>query len=32
VITFKEVTVNQPLADDQFQLKIPDGTQIQNLH
>ncbi len=31
VITFHEVTVNQPLADNQFQLKIPDGTQIQSL-
>ncbi len=31
VITFKEVTVNQPLEDNQFQLKIPDGTQIQKL-
>jgi hypothetical protein len=31
VITFQKVTVNQPLADDQFQLKIPDGTQIQKL-
>jgi len=31
VITFQKVTVNQPLPDNQFQLKIPDGTQIQNL-
>src|SRR5215470_1081669 len=31
VITFQKVTVNQPLPDNQFQLKIPEGTQIQNL-
>jgi hypothetical protein len=31
VITFQKVTVNQPLADDQFQMKIPEGTQIQHL-
>jgi hypothetical protein len=31
VVTFKEVTINQPLEDNQFQLKIPDGTQIQKL-
>jgi hypothetical protein len=31
VITFQKVTVNQPLADNQFELKIPEGTQIQNL-
>jgi hypothetical protein len=31
VVTFKEVTVNQPLADNQFQLTIPEGTQIQKL-
>jgi len=31
VITFQKVTVNQPLPDNQFELKIPNGTQIQNL-
>ena len=31
VITFQKVTVNQTLKDDQFQLDIPTGTQIQNL-
>jgi hypothetical protein len=31
IITFQKVTVNQALPDAQFQLKIPDGTQIQNL-
>ena len=31
VITFQKVTVNQPLPDNQFQLDIPKGTQIQNL-
>jgi hypothetical protein len=31
VVTFKEVTINQPLADNQFQLKIPEGTQVQKL-
>src|SRR5277367_5196150 len=31
VITFQKVTVNQPVPDDQFEMKIPDGTQIQNL-
>jgi hypothetical protein len=31
VITFKKLTVNQPLADDQFELKIPEGTKIQAL-
>jgi outer membrane lipoprotein-sorting protein len=31
VITFQKVTVNQSLPDDQFQLKIPEGTHIQNL-
>ncbi|QNI31627.1 DUF4292 domain-containing protein [Alloacidobacterium dinghuense] len=31
VITFQKVTVNQTLKDDQFQLDIPKGTQIQNL-
>jgi hypothetical protein len=31
VITFQKVTVNQTLKDDQFQLDIPKGTQIQNM-
>ncbi|HEX3438362.1 MAG TPA: DUF4292 domain-containing protein [Pseudacidobacterium sp.] len=31
-ITFQKVTVNQPLDDAQFQLKIPSGTQIQTMH
>jgi hypothetical protein len=31
VITFQKVTVNQPLPDNQFQLDIPKGAQIQNL-
>jgi hypothetical protein len=31
VITFEKVTVNQTLKDNQFQLDIPSGTQIQNL-
>lgn len=31
VITFQKVTINLPLPDDQFQLKIPEGTKTQNL-
>lgn len=31
VITFQKVVVNQPLPDDQFQLDVPKGTQIQSL-
>jgi len=31
VITFQKVTVNQPLKDNQFQLDIPNGTQVQRL-
>jgi hypothetical protein len=31
IITFQKVTTNQPLADNQFQLKIPDGTRIQTM-
>ena len=31
VITFQKVIFNQTLKDDQFQLEIPKGTQIQNL-
>lgn len=28
-ITFKKLTVNQPLTDEQFELKIPEGTKIR---
>ena len=31
VITIEKLTVNQKLADDQFELKIPEGTQVQEL-
>jgi hypothetical protein len=31
VLTVEKVTENMPLSDDQFQIKIPDGTKIQNL-
>jgi outer membrane lipoprotein-sorting protein len=31
VLTVDKVAQNQPLTDDQFQIKIPDGTKIQNL-
>ena len=31
VITFQKVTINQQLPDNQFQLDLPKGTQIQNL-
>jgi outer membrane lipoprotein-sorting protein len=31
VLTVEKVTQNQPLTDDQFQLKIPEETRIQNL-
>lgn len=31
VLTLEKVTVNQPLTDDQFQIHIPDGTQIKAL-
>jgi hypothetical protein len=31
VITFQKVTVNQTLPDNQFELKIPEGTHIQKL-
>lgn len=30
-LTFVKVTFNRPLADDQFQLKIPAGTKIRHL-
>ncbi len=31
VLTVEKVTENMPLNDDQFQIKIPEGTKIQNL-
>jgi len=31
VLTVEKVLENGPLADDQFQIKLPDGTKIQNL-
>ncbi len=31
VVTVQKMIVNQKLADDQFELKIPDGTTIQEL-
>ncbi len=31
VLTVVKVTENMPLSDDQFQIKIPEGTKIQNL-
>jgi outer membrane lipoprotein-sorting protein len=31
VLTVEKVEQNQPLTDDQFQIKIPEGTKIQNL-
>jgi outer membrane lipoprotein-sorting protein len=31
VLTVEKVAQNQPLTDDQFQIKIPEGTKIQNL-
>jgi outer membrane lipoprotein-sorting protein len=33
VLTVEDVKENQtpPLSDDQFQIKIPDGTKIKNL-
>jgi hypothetical protein len=30
-LTFQKLTLNRPLADDQFQLKIPAGTKIKRL-
>jgi len=32
VLTVEKVTENMPLNDDQFQIKIPEGTKIQTLH
>jgi outer membrane lipoprotein-sorting protein len=31
VLTVENVKENMTLTDDQFQIKIPEGTQIQNL-
>lgn len=31
-MTVEKLVLNQPLADDQFDLKIPDGTQIKTLN
>jgi hypothetical protein len=31
VLSVEKVTENMPLSDDQFQIKIPEGTKIQNL-
>ena len=31
VLTVEKVEKNVPLKEDQFQVKIPEGTQIQNL-
>jgi len=30
-LTVEKVTENQPLTDDQFQIKIPEGTKVQSL-
>ena len=32
LITIGKLVVNLPLADDQFELKIPEGTKIRELH
>lgn len=31
ILTVEKVTENMPLTDDQFQIKIPEGTKIQNI-
>jgi outer membrane lipoprotein-sorting protein len=31
ILTVEKVTENMPLSDDQFQIKIPEGTKIQNV-
>jgi outer membrane lipoprotein-sorting protein len=31
ILTVEKVAENMTLKDDQFQVKIPEGTQIQNL-
>jgi outer membrane lipoprotein-sorting protein len=31
VLTVEKVTQNMPLSDDQFVVKVPQGTQVQNL-
>jgi outer membrane lipoprotein-sorting protein len=32
VMTIQKLVLNQPLADDQFELKIPDGVQVKKLN
>lgn len=32
VLSVEKVTENMPLTDDQFQIKIPEGTKIQDIH
>jgi hypothetical protein len=32
VITIEKLTVNAPLTDAQFELKLPEGVQVQKLH
>ena len=31
VLTVEKVTENMPLTDDQFQIKIPEGTKVQTV-
>ena len=31
VLTIEKVTENMPLPEDQFQIKIPEGTKIQSV-
>jgi outer membrane lipoprotein-sorting protein len=31
VLTIQKLVLNQPLADDQFELKVPDGVKVQKL-
>lgn len=31
ILTVEKVVENMPLTDDQFQIKVPEGTEIQNL-
>ena len=32
ILTVENVTENMPLTDDQFQIKIPEGTKVQDIH
>ncbi len=32
MLTVQKLVLNQPLASDQFELKIPDGVQVKTLH